>query len=73
MNPVYNLKYVILVHEFGKSKGTLHSHSGGIADKKPDVVTNKIGVIISDLAHQVAAEVDALDEYISSVHLAEEH
>eukprot|EP00957_Ditylum_brightwellii_P135788 10356812-Ditylum_brightwellii.AAC.1 len=73
MNPVYNLKYVILAHEFGKTKGTFHSHFGGITDKKDDTVSNKIGVVICDLVHQVVAAVDALDEYISSVYSAEEH
>ena len=73
MNLVHNLKYVILAHEFGKTKGMLHSHSGGITDNEADMVTNEIGVVISDLACQVAATVDVLDEYISSVYLAEEH
>eukprot|EP00957_Ditylum_brightwellii_P155675 11850961-Ditylum_brightwellii.AAC.1 len=73
MNLVYNLKYVILAHEFGRTKGALHSHSGGITDKEADIVTNKIGVVISDLSHHLVAAVDALDEYISSVYSAEEH
>eukprot|EP00957_Ditylum_brightwellii_P087472 6658909-Ditylum_brightwellii.AAC.1 len=51
----------------------LHSHFGGITDKKADTVSNKIGVVICNLAHQVVAAVDALDEYISSVYTVEEH
>eukprot|EP00957_Ditylum_brightwellii_P153736 11701194-Ditylum_brightwellii.AAC.1 len=73
MNLVHNLKYVILAHKFGKPKDTMHSHSGGITDKDADTVTNKIGVAVSNLAHQVVAAVDVLDEYISSVYSAEEH
>eukprot|EP00957_Ditylum_brightwellii_P157674 12001295-Ditylum_brightwellii.AAC.1 len=73
MNPVYNLKYVIFAKEFGKTEGKLYSHSGGITDKKADTVSNKIGVIICDLVHQVVAAVDALDEYISSVYSVEEY
>eukprot|EP00957_Ditylum_brightwellii_P171377 13047037-Ditylum_brightwellii.AAC.1 len=70
MNPVYNLIYVILAHEFGKTKGTLHSHSSGITDKKADTVSNKIDVVICDLALQVVAAVDALDKCISPVYTA---
>ena len=73
MNPVYILIYVIFAHEFGNTKGTLHSHSSVITDKKSDTVSNKIGVVICDLAHQVVAAVDALDKYISSVYTAEEN
>eukprot|EP00957_Ditylum_brightwellii_P191346 14569119-Ditylum_brightwellii.AAC.1 len=51
MNPVYNLEYVILAHEFGKTKG----------------------VVICNLAYQVVATVDTLDEYTSSVYTVEEH
>eukprot|EP00957_Ditylum_brightwellii_P068480 5198943-Ditylum_brightwellii.AAC.1 len=64
---------LFLYKKFGKTKGTPHSHSGVITDKKADMVTNKIGIVISDLAHQAVAAVDALDEYISSVYSAEEH
>eukprot|EP00957_Ditylum_brightwellii_P210764 15365362-Ditylum_brightwellii.AAC.1 len=73
MNSLHNLKYDSLVHEFRKTKCKLHSHSGGITDKEADTVKNKIGVVISDLAHQIVAVVDALDEYTSSVYLADEH
>eukprot|EP00957_Ditylum_brightwellii_P096477 7348174-Ditylum_brightwellii.AAC.1 len=73
MNPVYYLKYVILAHEFGKSKGSLHSHSGGITNGTLDIVSSKIGDIISELAHQVVAAVDALDKYILSVYFSDKH
>eukprot|EP00957_Ditylum_brightwellii_P052681 3993780-Ditylum_brightwellii.AAC.1 len=47
-------------------KSYLPTNSGVITGKEADMAMNKIGVAMSDLAHQAIAAVDALDEYISS-------
>eukprot|EP00957_Ditylum_brightwellii_P211489 15366225-Ditylum_brightwellii.AAC.1 len=73
MNPVYNIWELVLVHEFGFTRGSLHLHHLDTVEQYDGSCTYEIDEILADLADDLANTVSKLEDSIQINHVHTKH
>eukprot|EP00957_Ditylum_brightwellii_P133136 10150850-Ditylum_brightwellii.AAC.1 len=73
MNPVYNVWDLVLVHEFGSMRGSLHPHHSDTVEHNDDSCMNEICEILADLADDIVEAVSKLEDFIGANYIHTKH